>query len=529
MAATIIRLTTCAVFAYLVALPVPETSPPVLAPLTAILVLQVSIYQTLFSAVRRVAAVVTGVLIALGLSTWIGFTWWSLGLTITLGLAVGYALRLREAVLEVPISAMLILSVGSKAAATSRITETLIGTAAGLIAGFILTAPKVEPAEEAIAGLARAMADLLDRMAAGLNGGSVNDSARAWLDQARALGIEIGRVGEALQQAEESTKLNPRSMLPGSTLVLRRSLETLEHAAITVRVLARSLVDTTRLAGDDNSVNDPDVRRRLAGTLRELSAAVRLYGSLATELDTRRHDVLEAELERHLAAARERQDRLSELLATAPAARPVGWPLRGELISHLDRLRSELEADVPDGRPRRRRNNRPRRWPRPHGQRVPSAFRRLPRLWGPTRPRSPDAPSRRDGCLHPLTQVGGRRGPCHAGRYLPVAEHQERRDSLHAEALLKRGRFVHVHLHQLDPPGQVGGHLRERRAHHAARSAPRRPQVDDDRHRRGLGHLGERVIARRRRSTAAADGSCRSAVGPWRPPAPGSGGRSSGR
>jgi uncharacterized membrane protein YgaE (UPF0421/DUF939 family) len=136
-AATIVRLTACAVFAYLVALLVPETSPPVLAPLTSIIVLQVSIYQTLFSALRRVAAVMAGVLIALGLSRWIGFTWWSLGLTVSLGLAVGYALRLRETVLEVPISAMLILSVGSKAAATSRITETLIGTAAGLIAGFI--------------------------------------------------------------------------------------------------------------------------------------------------------------------------------------------------------------------------------------------------------------------------------------------------------------------------------------------------------------------------------------------------------
>ena len=315
-AATIIRLTACAVFAYLIASLVPETSPPVLAPLTAILVLQVSIYQTLFSAVRRVAAVVTGVLIALELSRWIGFTWWSLGLTITLGLAVGYALRLREAVLEVPISAMLILSVGSKAAATSRITETLIGTAAGLIAGFVLTAPQVEPAEEAIADLARTMADLLERMAAGLNDGSVNDSARAWLDQARALGNEIRRVDEALAQAEESTKLNPRSMrLPYSTVTLRQSLENLEHSAITVRVLARSLTDTTRLAGDDNPLNDPDVRRGLADTLRELSAAVRTYGSLATELDAHGHEVLKADLERHLAAARDEQDRLSELLA----------------------------------------------------------------------------------------------------------------------------------------------------------------------------------------------------------------------
>jgi uncharacterized membrane protein YgaE (UPF0421/DUF939 family) len=370
-AATIIRLATCAVFAYLIASLVPETSPPVLAPLTAILVLRVSIYQTLFSAVRRVAGVVTGVLIALELSRWVGFTWWSLGLTIALGLAVGYALRLREAVLEVPISAMLILSVGSTTAATSRITETLIGTAAGLIAGFVLTAPQVEPAEEAIADLARTMADLLDRMAAGLNDGSVNDSARAWLDQARALGNEIRRVDEALQQAEESTKLNPRSMrLPYSAVTLRQSLETLEHSAITVRILARSLVDTTRLAGDDNPINDPEVRRRLADTLRELSVAVRAYGSLATELDPRRHDALKAELERHLAAARHQQDRLSELLATAPAARPVGWPLRGEVISHLDRLRSELETGTPDlrPRPRRKRSWRP---PRPSGPRVP--------------------------------------------------------------------------------------------------------------------------------------------------------------
>lgn len=376
-AETIIRLTACAVFAYLIALPVPETSPPVLAPLTAILVLQVSIYQTLYSAVRRVAAVVTGVLIALGLSKWIGFTWWGLGLTITLGLAVGYALRLREAVLEVPISAMLILSVGGKAAATSRITETLIGTAAGLIAGFVLTAPQVEPAEEAIAGLARTMADLLDRMAAGLNDGSVNESARAWLDQARALGNEIRRVDEALQQAEESAKLNPRSVrLPYSAVTLRQSLENLEHSAITVRILARALADTTRLDGDDNSLNDPDVRRGLGDTLRELSAAVRTYGSLATELDTHAHEVLKADLERHLAAARDEQDRLSELLATAPAARPVGWPLRGELISHLDRLRSELGAGAPGQRPgpRRDRSWRP---PRPSWQRVPPAVRKL--------------------------------------------------------------------------------------------------------------------------------------------------------
>ena len=233
-AVTIVRLTVTAVFAYLLALPLPNTSRPVLAPLTALLVVQVSIYQTLRTAVRRVAGVVAGVLLALGLSAWVGFTWWSLGIGTALGLTVGYALHLREEVLEVPISAMLIMSVGTRSAATGRIVETFIGTAAGLVAGFVLTSPRVQPAEEAIEDLCRMMAGLLDRMAGGLAGGPVHAAtASDWLVQARALGGEIRRVDDALRQAEESTKLNPRSLrLPYSTITLRGSLETLEHEAI---------------------------------------------------------------------------------------------------------------------------------------------------------------------------------------------------------------------------------------------------------------------------------------------------------
>jgi hypothetical protein len=102
---------------------------------------------------------------------------------------------------------------------------------------------------------------------------------------------------------------------------------------------------------------------------------VRTYSSLATESDAHGHEVLKADLKRHLAAARDQQDRLSELLATAPAARPVGWPLRGELISHLDRLRSELAAGTRDRRPRPRRG---RSWrpPRLSWRRVPPAWRK---------------------------------------------------------------------------------------------------------------------------------------------------------
>ena len=362
-AVTVARLAGTAVFAYLVALPLPVTPRPVLAPLTALLVAQVSLYQTLRSAVQRVAAVLAGVLLAVGLSALVGFTWWSLGITIVVALFIGYALHLGDAILEVPISAMLILSVtAAKTAATGRIIETLIGAAAGLAAGFVLAPPRVEPAADAVGDLCRTMADLLDQMAAGMRDGSVAEHIDDWLRRGRALGGEIERVDDALREAEDSIRLNPRGVrMLGAPVSLRARLETLEHAAITVRMFARALADSIRLAEGNNPLEDPEVRDRLAGALKELAVAIRIYGGLAASgPSTQEH--LRAELERYLAAAQDQQDRLSELLGTDPAARPVGWPLRGELISQLDRLRGELRATGETTSPRPRRS---RSWRRP--------------------------------------------------------------------------------------------------------------------------------------------------------------------
>jgi len=367
-AVTIARLTSTAVFAYLLAqylLPV-VTPRPVLAPLTALLVAQVTLYHTMHSAIQRVVAVVAGVLIALGLSAWLGFTWWSLGITIAIALAIGYALHLGDSVLEVPISAMLILSVTIEpTAAYGRVYETLVGAGAGLLAGFVFARPKVQPAAEALEDLCDKMASLLGEMAEGLRDGSVNEHAPGWLAQARSMDTEIHRVDEALRHAEESVRLNPRRvLLPEVGTDLRGGLETLEHAALTVRLLARLLADSVRAAAEQTGpVRDEQTRLRLAAVLTELASAVRVYGRLAVEPDPARRDVSEADLQRHLGDAEARQDQLNELLSIDPAVDPAGWPLRGELVSHLDRLRTEVKVGITtSGQFRRlRRQRRSRR------------------------------------------------------------------------------------------------------------------------------------------------------------------------
>ena len=349
------RMTLTGVFAYLLALQLPGGSTrSVLAPLTALLVVQATLFHTIRSAVQRVIGVTAGVLAAVAVAAYVPFSWWILGLLIAGTLALGLMLRLREETLEVPISAMLIFSVDSHAAATSRITETLVGAAAGLAAGLIFAPLRVQPAKDAIGDLTRQMAALLSEMADGLAAEPDPRRAVEWLEQTRALRGEIQRLDEALGQAEESVRLNPRRLrYPDPAAGLRDGVDTLERAAIDLRVLARAVADSARLDSEDSPVKDPETRARLAAVITELAAGASAYGQLieagrppAGSPQPQAGPIAE-QLEEHLEEAQRQQDRLADLLATDPAERPDGWPLRGEILAHLDRLRGELEPRRP--------------------------------------------------------------------------------------------------------------------------------------------------------------------------------------
>jgi Aromatic acid exporter family member 1 len=428
----IARLTLTAVFAYLIALQFAGNSGPVLAPLTALLVIQVSLSHTLRSAGRRVLSVVAGVLVAVGLSVVVGFAWWSLAIVIAVALVVGLVLRLGDDILEVPISAMLILAaVGSKSAASGRIIETLIGAAAGLIGGLMFAPVRLQPAEDAIDDLSGQLARLLGEIAADVGDGADTHRSAERLAQARALGGEIQRVESALSDSEESLRLNPRArILPQAVIPLRTGLETLEHAAVTVRAIARWVADASwpdagGPMGDRSEagrlLSDPVIRGCLADVLGELATAVAAIGdhiragiavavagpahpghavSPQEQVESPQEQVespqerVETELEQSLARARLIQDELAEMLRDP--GRP-DWTMRGELLMLLERLRSELQEEH---RARVRAN-----WP-VRG----SARRRHPR-WVPPQPQRGRRASRPDTRPRAHGRPGGRRVP----------------------------------------------------------------------------------------------------------------------
>ena len=133
------RLTAAAVLAYLIAHALFPATQPLTGPLTALLVVQATLFSTLTAGFRRLLSVLTGVVAAVLLSTLVGLTWWSLGVVIAAGLVAGQLLRLGEHLLEVPISAMLVLGVASaESAAASRIAETLVGAGVGVLINLFL-------------------------------------------------------------------------------------------------------------------------------------------------------------------------------------------------------------------------------------------------------------------------------------------------------------------------------------------------------------------------------------------------------
>ena len=383
------RLAGASVAAYVTAeaLGLNET-PPLVAALTALLVVQATASSTLFSGAERVLAVVAGVAMAMGFVAVVGLTWWSLGILVTASIIVGQLLRLGPNLIEVPISAMLVLGVGftagAEATGLSRVTETLIGAGVGVLVN-VLFPPAVRSryGGQAVRRLADEIAALLDEATEGLtavpapgpgqvratdsgnffptgtgwftipsvdrtsgDGGLTADATRRWLDDARRLNRHVPQIDRALSHAEESRRMNVRALgSPESARSLRGGLEALELCSVAVRSLFRSIDDWVR-----NGMIEPDAayaaraRTAWAALLADLAVVVRAFGALLrAEVEggaTAEEEALSDALDRL------RLDRINhaEALLADPREHPDLWELDGALVALVDRMLLELDT-----------------------------------------------------------------------------------------------------------------------------------------------------------------------------------------
>jgi uncharacterized membrane protein YccC len=350
-----LRITVAAVAGYVVGkLLFPDTQ-PLVAALTAMLVVQVTPVSLLASGLDRVVAVVTGVALAVFFASVVPLEWWSLGLLIFVSMAVGQALHLRDNLVEVPISAMLVLGVGALgagSAAWERIVETLVGAAVG-VATSLLFPPKVATASaaKAIDVLADSMSELVNHAASRLSelveeGGEIAPSARRWLEEARRITHdEVPRAGSALDLAEQGRRLNVRAVrTPDLGPGLRQGLEALEHCAVAIRSMFRALVDATSEQASTAPGAVTDLFLGLAQTFREVAAGIDAFGQLVRN-DASPTAKLSADdvlaLQAALEGLQEARARLEDLLTVEPT--PELRELEAVVLSTVRRLLQEMD------------------------------------------------------------------------------------------------------------------------------------------------------------------------------------------
>jgi hypothetical protein len=323
--------------------------PPLLAALTALLVVQATLTSTLLHGVQRVVSVVAGVALAVLFVAVVGLTWWSLAALVAVSILVGQLLRLGPHLVEVPISAMLVLGVGASGAETAgggRILETLIGAAVGMLVNVVVPpAVRTRYAGQAVEKFAGEIAGLLGTASAALLAGPVTaEQSAGWLQDARRLNRHVPRLDRALAEAEESRRLNVRALASRGGDGMRAGLDALEYTSVSLRTLFRAVDDATReRTGVADDVDHADAVRRTAGSLlARMGTVVREFGGVLTAPPGGPWGLAEARLAGALAALEIGRTAMADLLLGDPRNRAGLWELNAALVTAVDRMLDEL-------------------------------------------------------------------------------------------------------------------------------------------------------------------------------------------
>lgn len=345
----VLRLTTATVLAFVASIPFVQGPPDLTGALTALLVVQGTTVGTLRSMVVRVGAVMTGVMLAVLVSYFVGLSWWSLAIVVGLALVLAKVFRLGEQALETPISAMLILAVqGQTVAVENRILTTLIGAAIGFL--FVVLLPAPVPTRQAafqVRRVAVGTANLLTRAAELMSTQPIHRAlADQWLGEARALSADVARASVAVTEAREARRMNARAWATTDVgPVLSMGAGTLERIVLEVRNLFHvvSLEAPIRQTRDDGY--GEDVRPAFAWVLATLADCIAAYGRFVEAEVTSSDKGPGKELDETLDQLGEARAMLVDLMTVDPAREQGLWLLRGSILGVLRQIVAELEHE----------------------------------------------------------------------------------------------------------------------------------------------------------------------------------------
>lgn len=226
------------------------------APFSAVLIMQVTVYQSLLQSLRYLAAVAAGVAMVAGLGFLGGPDLLTFVLVAVVGLSIGRRPALGAQGSQVATAAFFAFSTyASATSATEKLSQlgqiillVLIGCGIGVVVNVTVAPPmRYRSAEYGIRSLSTALVELMSDMYPVLREGELDEErCRRWRRRAEQTGGLITQARDGFRTAEESLYYNPRRLLRrhrgrASFEGYGAVLEALERSLYQVASLTRSL------------------------------------------------------------------------------------------------------------------------------------------------------------------------------------------------------------------------------------------------------------------------------------------------
>lgn len=336
------KMTLAAVLAWLVARQIHEPQ-SFIAPYVAVFLISQTVYRSLLEALRQLAVIVTGVVLAFTVVLVIPNQVAALAVAVFAGMLLGRSPWLREGGIWVGVVALLMVTYRTAddvVFGLYRVLESVIGAGVGAAVNLLILPPiHLRQAERVVADVSTEITDLLRAMSEGVRRSWRDWDTTAWSGWARQVDKTVHRARESVGWAYESTRFNPgwrgRSRSRPSIPAARwAAIDTLDEVARQTQRMTEAL-GSANLSGAVTWPTDAVFNARFAALLERLIAGVERYRSPDTDpagpLAEVSHGLEETErMTRELA---ERSDEVS------------GWTAQGALLVSAERAFRALAAD----------------------------------------------------------------------------------------------------------------------------------------------------------------------------------------
>ena len=322
---------------------------PILAPITAIYAIQVTVARSFTGIAHRLLGLIAGLFVAFGVVVIGGTSALTIGLGVLVALLIGVRLRLDTVALTQLMTTAVVGIAGGAAHSDwhylfQLLLDTSVGAAVGVTLNLLVAPPShVDAVFVSLETLAGEVGAIYRDTAIALGRGITLDDAQESLDRARRTVGLVAAAMAAMSRADESLRFTVVTDERRRALErARRMTRALEHASIQSRTIHRTLTDAierTPRSETPGWLAPEAVGIPLARLLSAAADAVETLGAgpLNAQADiSLRLSLLRTAHENAVAAARD----CSDLLASGE------WVIIGEILGAAAQLIGDLELAV---------------------------------------------------------------------------------------------------------------------------------------------------------------------------------------